>query len=240
LNTQQSYKHLFFDLDHTLWDFEANAKATLWHLYQTLQLQERGIDDFDQFHQNYLSHNEKLWERYRNGYIRQDELRIKRMRLSLLDFKIADEALAETMSTGFLDLLPSRTLLFPYTLEILQYLTAKNYQLHLITNGFEKTQHSKLEYSGLKPFFSQVITSEGAGSLKPKPEIFTYALEKANALKNESIMIGDTLEVDILGARNAGLDQVHVNHIHHQREPLSDGSYPTHTIFSLQELETIF
>lgn len=240
MGAKQSYKHLFFDLDHTLWDFEANAKATLWHLYQTLQLQERGVTDFDQFHQNYLAHNEKLWERYRNGYIRQEELRIKRMRLSLLDFKIADESLAEAMSTGFLDLLPSRTLLFPYTLEILQYLKAKEYQLHLITNGFEKTQHSKLHHSGLKPFFTAVITSEGSGSLKPKPEIFTYALEKAAATKSESIMIGDTLDVDILGARNAGIDQIHVNHLHHNKEPLSDGSYPTYTIFSLKELETIF
>mgnify|MGYP006266839849 FL=1 len=234
-----SYKHLFFDLDHTLWDFEANAKATLWHLYQELKLAERGVHDFELFHRNYLVHNEKLWDRYRNGYIKQEELRIKRMRLSLLDFKIADESLAAVMSTEFLALLPSRTLLFPYTLELLQYLTQKNYHLHLITNGFEKTQHSKLIHSGLKSFFTEVITSEGANSLKPKPEIFAYALEKAKATKQESIMIGDTLEVDILGAKDFGIDQIHVNHLSQQKESLADGSFPTYTVFSLKEIEGI-
>src|SRR6266496_5274615 len=138
LGSRAKYKHLFFDLDHTLWDFEANAKATLKELHVALRLEERGIDDFDKFHQNYLVHNEKLWERYRNGFIKQEELRIKRMRLALLDFKIADEELANEMSVRFLELLPTRTILFPYTKEILQYLTGKGYELQLLTNGFEK------------------------------------------------------------------------------------------------------
>jgi len=239
LSLQTNYKHIFFDLDHTLWDFEANAKATLEHLYTALDLAARGVDDFERFYRNYLVHNEKLWERYRNGFIRQEELRIKRMRLSLLDFKIADEPLAEALSTGFLALLPSRTLLFPHAIEVLDYLQNKGYVLHLITNGFEKTQHSKLEYSGLTPYFKAVVTSEGSGSLKPKPEIFTYALEKAGANATESIMIGDTLEVDILGARNAGIHQIHVNHINRNREALSDGSFPTYTIYALLELKEI-
>jgi putative hydrolase of the HAD superfamily len=118
-------------------------------------------------------------------------------------------------------------------------LKEKNYQLHLITNGFEKTQHSKLLHSGLQPFFTAIVTSEAAGSLKPKKEIFEYALTIAEAKKEESVMIGDTLEVDILGARNYGIDQIHVNHLNQLREPLSDGSYPTHTVFSLEELKRI-
>jgi len=151
------YKHLFFDLDHTLWDFEANARITLLELHDVLRLEERGIDDFDLFHKNYLAHNEKLWERYRNGFIRQEELRVKRMWLTLLDFKIADDKLAKEMSIRFLELLPTRTILFPYAKEILQYLKDKNYKLHLITNGFEKTQHSKLKHSGLTIFFKEII-----------------------------------------------------------------------------------
>src|ERR1041385_8966083 len=94
----KQYHHLFFDLDHTLWDFEANAKATLLELHQDMKLEKRGINNFELFYKNYLTHNEKLWERYRNGFIKQDELRIKRMRLSLLDFKVADEELAREMS----------------------------------------------------------------------------------------------------------------------------------------------
>lgn len=171
------YRHLFFDLDHTLWDFEANATATLAELYTSLELEKRGITDFNQFHKNYLLHNEKLWERYRNGFIRQEELRVKRMSLALLDFKIADEDLAREMSVRFLDLLPTRTILFPHTLDLLRYLQNKNYELHLITNGFEKTQHSKLKHSGLSDFFKEIITSEGSNSLKPHKEIFDFALE---------------------------------------------------------------
>jgi putative hydrolase of the HAD superfamily len=229
------YRHLFFDLDHTLWDFEANAKATLLELHQKMNLEERGINDFNLFHKNYLVHNENLWERYRKGAIRQDELRIKRMRLALLDFKIADEQLALEMSIRFLELLPTRTILFPYTLQALQYLVEKNYRLHLITNGFEITQHSKLKYSGLDKFFNAVITSEASNSLKPQKEIFEYALAKTAAKREECIMIGDSIEVDIIGAMNAGIDQVYVNHL---GTPPAIG--PTFTIHSLNELETIF
>src|SRR6267154_4657499 len=104
----KQYLHLFFDLDHTLWDFEANARATLEELFHSLHLEQRGVNDFDLFHKNYLAHNEKLWERYRTGLIKQEELRTKRMWLTLLDFKIADQNLAEELSIRFLDLLPTR------------------------------------------------------------------------------------------------------------------------------------
>jgi putative hydrolase of the HAD superfamily len=234
------YTHLFFDLDHTLWDFEANSRQTLQDLYRDMQLEERGVNDFDLFHKNYLLHNDKLWERYRNGYIKVDELRWKRMWLTLLDFKIADEPLARQMGVIFLDLLPTRKLLFPYTIEILDYLLARNYQLHMITNGFEKTQYSKLEHSGLTKYFTHVITSEGSNSLKPHKEIFEYAFLKTGANPAESIMIGDTIDVDILGAVNAGIDQVHVNHLTSERMPVKENRFPTYTVFNLKELETIF
>src|SRR5215813_7202737 len=161
------YKHLFFDLDHTLWDFEANSRQTLEELYHSLSLSERGVHDFNLFHRCYIVHNDKLWERYRNGYIKVDELRWKRMWLSLLDFKIGDEMLAREMGNRFLEVLPTRQILFPYTVEILEYLTKKGYQLHLITNGFEQTQHKKLKNSSLDKYFIHVITSEGSNSLKP-------------------------------------------------------------------------
>ncbi len=233
------YKHLFFDLDHTLWDFEANSRLTLEELHTSLQLEAKGINDFDLFHKNYLLHNDKLWDRYRNGYIKVGELRWKRMWLTLLDFKVANEPLAREMGNLFLDLLPTRKLLFPYTIEILGYLTDKKYQLHLITNGFEKTQHSKLKSSGLDKYFIEVITSEGSNSLKPKKEIFDYAFQKTGAAPDESIIIGDTIDVDILGGMNAGIDQVHVNHLTKEPE-LVNGVLPTYTVYSLKELEGIF
>src|SRR5687768_5867722 len=229
------YQHLFFDLDHTLWDFEANSRQTLEELYQTLQLGAKGITDFDLFHKNYLAHNDKLWERYRNGFIKVDELRWKRMWHTLMDFKIGDEKLARSMGNRFLELLPTRNILFPDTIEVLDYLSDKGYQLHLITNGFEETQHCKLRNSGLDKYFRHVITSEGSNSLKPKKEIFEYAFQKTKALREGSIMIGDSLEVDIQGAMNAGIDQVYVNHI-----GVESSIHPTYTVHSLQELKDIF
>jgi len=226
------YKHLFFDLDHTLWDFDANAKQTLQQLHIDLKLADKGIHDFDRFHRNYLQHNEKLWAKYRNGHIKQDELRIKRMWLTLLDFQVADDDLCRQLSELFLQLLPTRTILFPDTVGVLQYLADKNYILHLITNGFEKTQHSKLESCGLKTFFKEIVTSEGSNSLKPQKEIFEYAMDKAGATVSESIMIGDTLDVDILGAMNIGMDQVHVNY---NKAP--QDIKPTYTITALKELK---
>ena len=239
LKTEIKYRHLFFDLDHTLWDFEANSRQTLAELYETLHLQELGVTQFDSFHKNYLLHNDKLWERYRNGYIKVDELRWKRMWLTLLDFKIANEPLAREMGQRFLDLLPTRRALFPFTIELLDYLQQKKYQLHLITNGFENTQHSKLKNAGIDKYFQQVITSEGSNSLKPHKEIFEYAFEKTGALPAESVMIGDTLDVDILGAMNAGIDSIHVNHL--TREPGTvQGKKPTYTVYSLEELAGLF
>jgi putative hydrolase of the HAD superfamily len=229
------YKHLFFDLDHTLWDFEANSRLTLAELYQELDLRNRGIHDFDSFHRHYLVHNDKLWERYRNGFIKVDELRWKRMWLSLLEFRIADEALAREMGGLFLEKLPTHKTLFPFTTEILDYLQAKKYQLHLITNGFEKTQHSKLKNAGLAHYFTEVITSEASNSLKPHREIFDYALQKTTSQCHECIMIGDSIEVDIQGAMNAGIDQVFVNHT-----GLTTTIQPTFTVTNLKELESIF
>lgn len=228
------YKHLFFDLDHTLWDFDANARMTLQQLHIDLHLPEKGIHDFDRFHKNYLAHNERLWAQYRTGHIRQDELRLKRMWLSLLDFGIDDEELARQMGELFLQLLPTRTILFPDTIEVLQYLQKKGYGLHLITNGFEQTQHGKLQSSGLAPFFKVVVTSECSNSLKPQREIFDFALNKTGAVAEESLMIGDSLDVDVAGALNAGIDAVHVNYNHTIQD-----IQPTYTIYQLKELEDL-
>jgi putative hydrolase of the HAD superfamily len=226
------YKHLFFDLDHTLWDFDENARITMQQLHVDFKLPEKGIHDFDRFHQTYLAHNERLWAEYRNGRIRQDELRLKRMWLCLMDFNVDDEELAMQMNELFLQLLPSRNLLFPDTLEVLRYLEKKGYGLHLITNGFEEVQHNKLKNSGLSPFFNVVVTSECSNSLKPQKEIFEYALQKTGATVEESLMIGDALDVDVAGALNIGMDAVHVNYQRKEQD-----IQPTYTIYHLRELK---
>ena len=229
------YKHLFFDLDHTIWDFETNAKEVLFELYGLNGLATRGIADFEYFFERYSYHNERLWARYTRGFIKQEELRWKRMWFTLLDFKIGDEMLSRLMAVQFLERLPYKKNLFPYTVEILQYLTDKGYRLHLITNGFESIQHSKLHSSNLQHFFVEVITSESSNSLKPHRDIFDYALKKALAQKEESIMIGDNLDADIQGAMDAGLDTVFVNHLKTQPH-----IKPTYMVHHLKELEGIF
>jgi putative hydrolase of the HAD superfamily len=229
------YKHLFFDLDHTLWDFETNSRQTLEELYHALDLQAKGVYSFELFYKNYMIHNDKLWDRFRKGFIKIDDLRWKRMWLTLLDFKIGDEVFARAMAKRFLDLLPTRKTLFPHTVEILQYLNDKGYALHLITNGFEQTQHLKLKYAGIDGFFAEVITSEGSNCIKPNKEIFEFAFQKTKALPEHSIMIGDNIEVDIQGGINAGIDQVYVNHVN-----VAPTIQPTYTVYSLKELEEIF
>ena len=228
------YRQLFFDLDHTLWDFEANSKETLADLYQANLLFNKGVTDFEQFFTHYSFHNHRLWDRYTKGFIKQEELRWKRMWLALLEFKIADEPLARKMSVQFLELLPTKKKLFPYTVEILEYLKNKQYKMHLVTNGFESVQHNKLRESNLTAYFDQVITSEASNSLKPHKEIFDYALQKAGAVVAESIMIGDNQDADIQGGINAGMDTIFVNHL--KVEPTVKSTYMIH---HLKELEHI-
>ena len=229
-----AYKDLFFDLDHTLWDFETNSKETIQELYTTHRLADLGIVDFDGFYSTYSAHNHRLWDRYTKGFIKQEELRWKRVYLSLLDFKVANEALAKEMSLAYLEILPNKKHLFPYTIEILEYLKQKDYKMHLITNGFESVQFKKIKNSGLQDYFIEVITSEASNSLKPQKEIFEYALKNAKASVAESIMIGDNEFADIQGGINVGMDTVFVNHI--QAIPTIPATY---TITHLKELETI-
>jgi putative hydrolase of the HAD superfamily len=228
------YKHIFFDLDHTLWDFEANARDTLMELYTMNQLEARGVHDINLFFERYSFHNNRLWDRYTKGFIKQEELRWKRMWFTLLDFKIGDDALSKSMSVQFLDRLPYRTNLFPYTVEILNYLKDKGYRMHLITNGFDEVQRCKLESSNLTGYFEEMFTSQRCNSLKPHKEIFEYALNATGAGVAESIMIGDNLDADIQGGMNAGLDTVFVNHLN-----VAAHVQPTYTVFHLKELEQI-
>jgi putative hydrolase of the HAD superfamily len=156
------------------------------------------------------------------------------MQRTLLDFKIGNDALAKEMSVKFLEILPNQKKLFEYTTEILEYLINKKYTLHLLTNGFEKTQWSKITNSNIANYFTNVITSEISSCIKPSKEMFEYAINKAGAQLNESIMIGDNLDADIQGAINAGMDSIFVNHIN-----AATTITPTYTIYHLKELENI-
>lgn len=154
---------------------------------------------------------------------------------TLVDYKITDEALSKMMSERYLDILPTKTHLFPHCIEVLTYLHEKSYPMHLITNGFETTQHLKIKNSKIDVFFKEVITSEQAGIMKPHAAIFEYALSKTHSEANTSIMIGDTLDVDILGAINAGIDSAYFN----PAQPPTAAIQPTYVLGGLMDLKNI-
>ena len=232
---EHKYDQLFFDLDHTIWDFDSNSEATLLDLFHELKLNERATADFHHFHTTYHHHNEIYWDRFRKGYINREELRWKRMWRTLVDYKITDEALAKEMSERYLEILPTKTTLFPHCMEVLNYLQDKGYPMHLITNGFEKTQHQKIKNSGIDHFFKHMITSEQAGIMKPHAAIFEYALELTQSIAEACVMIGDTLEVDILGAKNMGMDTIYFN----PAKPHDNKVVPTYVIENLAVLKDI-
>jgi putative hydrolase of the HAD superfamily len=229
----KKYEHLFFDLDHTLWDFDYNSKQTMRQLYKEYDLQKKGIPDFEVFYERYVVHNDKLWDRLRKGFIKRDELRWKRMWLALLDFKIADTAIAHELGVAYLEILPLQTTLVPYAKELLEHCKGK-YTIHMITNGFESTQRLKMQYSGIASYFTHVVTSEKSNSMKPHADIFAYALKAAGAVAETSLMIGDAIDIDILGGINAGYDTAYYNpdNMPHQR-------VPTYEVRSLRELMEI-
>ena len=206
----QKYKHVFFDLDRTLWDFDAAAEVAFERIYEKYNLKSLGIPSAHEFHEVYHPLNEQLWVLYREDKITKNYLNRTRFMQPLAHYGIHDTALADHLSEDYVYWSPRIVRLVTGTMELLDYLKPK-YHLHLITNGFQEVQHTKLSGSGLEPYFETLTVSEEVGVKKPNPEIFLYALRKANASPAESLMIGDEMAVDIDGARAAGIDQIFYN-----------------------------
>ena len=207
-------KHLFFDLDRTLWDFEKNSHDELVSLFHKYQLHQKGISLADEFIKVYKKINNKCWEKYRKNLITKDKLRTERFLQTLIYFGIENKKLAENLGTDYVNNSPHRTILIDGTIDLLKTLEG-HFSMHIITNGFEEVQWVKLEKSGLLPYFDKVITSEKVGVKKPDVKIFQYALSEANASLNESIMIGDDLKTDIAGAIDVGMRCIYYNPNNH-------------------------
>ena len=206
----KTYRHLFFDLDHTLWDFDRNAGETLETLFDLHDLGRYGTFTVAEFVARYQDINHALWRLYQANKISQTQLRATRFVRTLTRLGVPEGEVPLDISTQFTDLLPQKKAVFPHTHETLAYLQTK-YKLHLITNGFNDIQCLKLESSDLTKYFGQIVTSEHSGCLKPDPQMFAHALQAAGATAQESLMVGDNLECDVLGAYNAGIDQVYFN-----------------------------
>lgn len=225
------YKHLFFDLDNTLWDFEKNSHETFNELYDYHLAGLKKIPSVKAFFDAYTIHNTRLWGLYRESLISKNELKDTRFLITLKEFGIDDKKLASTLSDEYTYRSPRKGILFPGTIETLEQLKNR-FQLHIITNGFEEIQHVKLEFAGLNKYFECLITSEQAGSKKPDAGIFHYALEKAGARTEESLMIGDDLDVDIIGAREIGMDTILFDPFNIYSTTLD----PTHRVNNLSDI----
>ena len=205
----QKYKNVFFDLDRTLWDFETNSKQTINDLFLKYNLNNK-IDSFENFYKTYEKVNEKYWDLYRKGKISKQYLRTNRFYSTLKYFNIDDFKLSDKFGLDYIKISPKQTNLFPNTIEILEYLQNK-YNLYIITNGFKEVQFVKLKNTNLYKYFKKVFTSEMIGVQKPNSKFFEYSIKHTNSKKDESIVVGDDLNVDIIGARNFGLDQIYFN-----------------------------
>ena len=200
-------KDVFFDLDHTLWDFDKNSKIT----FETIFAQSHPEVNIDSFISHYIPINQECWKLYQYDKITHDQLRYDRLKLSFdaMAYEISDDEI-DVISNQYIDLLTDNNHLFEGTLEILDYLSQK-YKLHVITNGFAHVQVKKLNNANLSTYFSTVTNSEMAGVKKPNPIIFEFALDLAKAKKETSVMIGDSIEADVLGALDAGIDAIYFN-----------------------------
>jgi len=199
---------VFFDLDHTLWDFDKNSKLAFNRVFVAHKI-NINIEDFISI---YEPINLEYWRLFRNEKVSKSELRRGR----LIDaFKCFDKEYSlkkiDKIADSYINELPNDNYLFNGALEILNYLT-KKYKLHIITNGFEEVQYQKLKNSEIINFFKTVTTSEEIGVKKPNPIIFTKALEKAETLAQRSIMIGDSFEADIQGAESIGINTLFYNY----------------------------
>jgi putative hydrolase of the HAD superfamily len=203
-------KHIFFDLDHTLWDFEKNSQEALFEIFNS-----RGFDKltpgFNRFYKKYSEINKRYWNLYQQNLVTKQQVREERF-CKTLDFFNIDNSkeIGIEVSQDYVKISPYKTHLFPGTHELLTELS-QQYKLHIITNGFVEVQQIKLSQSDLAKYFDIVVCSEETGKKKPHKDVYNFALNKAGAIASESIMIGDSIVADVIGANKAGLTGIWFN-----------------------------
>lgn len=227
-------KHIFFDLDHTIWDFDKNAEETLTELYGHYCLNQYGLHSCADFIKTYTYNNQLLWSAYHLGQITKETLRSERFYKTFIELGIAPELVPHEFEADYVRLSPTKKNLFDGSFNVLGYLQNK-YTLHIISNGFKETTLMKMDVCQLNPYFTNVVISEDVGVNKPDPAIFEHALNLAGATKEESIMIGDSLEADIQGAQSYGIDAIFFNPM-----KLEKPAYVNRQIHHLEELIQLF
>ncbi len=208
-------EHIFFDLDHTLWDFDKNSGLAFNSIFQKNKIEV----EIDRFMEVYSPINENYWKLYRQNRVSQQDLRYGRLRESFdsLEIDLTKEQI-DLLAIDYIDYLPQNNILLEGAVELLEYLAPK-YRLHIITNGFREVQYKKLENSHIMPFFDTITTSEDAGEKKPHRLIFEKALESAGATVKTSLMIGDNFEADVIGAQKVGMRAILYNYYKREFSP---------------------
>lgn len=201
-------QHIFFDLDNTLWDHRKNAYLTLNEIFAREKVQEKYQLGFEEFHKEYFTINENLWAGIRDGKIDKQYIRDHRFYDSFLFFGIDDKELSQKFENNFLDQIIENNELVEGAFDILEYLAQKKYRLHILSNGFEEVTYRKCELSGIKNYFATITSADEINIRKPQPEIFEYALKKADAKKENSIIIGDDWIADVEGGLAFGMDAI--------------------------------
>lgn len=224
------YKNLFFDLDDTLWAFSLNARQTFEEVYEKYTL-HRYFNSFDHYYSLYQRRNTELWVEYGEGKVTKEELNRQRFYYPLQAVGLEDEALAKHFSEDFFAIIPTKSGLMPHAKEVLEYL-APHYSMYILSNGFRELQSCKMRSAGIDGYFKKVILSEDLGLMKPRPEIFNFALSVTQSELRETLMIGDSWEADITGAHGVRMHQVFYNVSGRTTFPF----VPTYHIHSLKEL----
>jgi putative hydrolase of the HAD superfamily len=204
-------QHVFFDLDNTLWDHRRNAYLTIKELFEKQEITSKYHIDFEEFHSVYHDINEELWEKIRDGIIGKEYLREHRFYDSFKHFGVENKELALYFEENFLDNIVSHNELVEGAEDVLVYLKAKNYTLHIISNGFQEVTERKCTLSGIAPYFKTITSADSVGVRKPNPRIFEYSLGLSEARKEESILIGDDWIADAMGATDFGMDTIFFN-----------------------------
>ena len=205
-----SDRHLFFDLDRTIWDFDKNSTVALKWIIEDEKIPALKLA-FESFHIVYKEENAKLWDAYGRGLISKEKLRYARFENSLAKFSIYDEQVIKRFGDAYVELSPLQKHLIPGAINAIEGLKKMGFQLHIITNGFKEVQHMKLENCGLSAYFKEIICSEDVGVNKPNPDIFHHARKRANVSASKSLMIGDDYHADIHGATAAGIRAIFFN-----------------------------
>ena len=224
------YKNLFFDLDDTLWAFSYNARDTFEEMYRKYEY-DRYFRSFQHFYELYERRNVELWAEYADGKVTKDESNRQRFLYPLEAVGEGDAALAKAFSEDFFAVIPTKSRLMPHAREVLEYLAPK-YNLYILSNGFQELQCHKMRSAGIDRYFKKVVLSDDIGVLKPWPEIFHFAMSATQSELRESLMIGDSWDNDITGARGVGMHQVYYNVTGRSEFPFK----PTYQITDLKEL----